>query len=106
MTAASTTVQLAQQLPYYAKYLLIAAYLASHNDVKLDKRLFVKHHGKQKKTQKTIKAKMMVSARILLLKFCKFLTRTTTLGFGKDVHTNGTKIISDRSTACHILFDC
>lgn len=64
-TAASTTTHLAQQLPYYAKYLLIAAYLASHNDVKLDKRLFMKHHGKKKKTQKTINANQMVSLLII-----------------------------------------
>lgn len=51
---------LAQQLPFYAKYLLIAAYLASHNDVKLDRRLFMKHHGKEKKTQQSMKAKQMV----------------------------------------------
>lgn len=51
---------LAQHMPYFAKYLLIAAYLASHNDVKLDKRLFMKHHGKVKKTQRSIKAKQMV----------------------------------------------
>lgn len=64
---AMTSMRLAQQLelPYYAKYLLIAAFLASHNDVKLDKRLFVKHHGKQRKTQKSIQAKQVVcSGRI------------------------------------------
>lgn len=57
-----TSTRLIQQLelPYYAKYLLIAAYLASHNDVKLDKRLFLKHHGKQRKTLKSIQAKQVV----------------------------------------------
>lgn len=39
------------ELPFYAKYLLIASFLASHNDAKFDKRLFMKHHGKQKKRQ-------------------------------------------------------
>lgn len=39
------------ELPYYAKYLLIASFLASHNESKFDKRLFMKHHGKQKKRQ-------------------------------------------------------
>lgn len=52
------------ELPYFAKYLLIAAFLASHNDVKLDKRLFVKHHGKQRKTQHTINAKQIVSEKM------------------------------------------
>lgn len=37
------------ELPYYAKYLLIASFLASHNDAKFDKRLFMKHHGKERK---------------------------------------------------------
>lgn len=36
-------------LPYYAKYFLIAAFLASYNSPKDDKRLFVKNHGKKKK---------------------------------------------------------
>lgn len=52
------------ELPYYAKYLLIAAFLASHNDVRLDKRLFVKHHGKQRKTQQSIRAKQIVSEKM------------------------------------------
>lgn len=52
------------ELPYYAKYLLIAAFLASHNDVRLDKRLFVKHHGKQRKTLQSIKSKQIVSEKM------------------------------------------
>lgn len=52
------------EIPYYAKYLLIAAFLASHNDVRLDKRLFVKHHGKQRKTQQSIRAKQIVSEKM------------------------------------------
>lgn len=40
---------LALDLPYYAKYFLIAAYLASYNSQREDKRLFIKNHGKQKK---------------------------------------------------------
>uniref|UniRef100_A0A8C6T5C6 Origin recognition complex subunit 5 n=1 Tax=Neogobius melanostomus TaxID=47308 RepID=A0A8C6T5C6_9GOBI len=38
------------ELPYYSKFLLIAAYLASYNPARTDKRFFVKHHGKIKKT--------------------------------------------------------
>lgn len=37
------------ELPYYAKYLLIASFLASHNDAKSDKKLFMKHHGKERR---------------------------------------------------------
>lgn len=48
------------ELPFYAKYLLIAAYLASHNDAKLDKRLFMKNHGKKRKRLQDIKSKAVV----------------------------------------------
>lgn len=45
------------ELPFYAKYLLIAAYLASYNSAKEDKRFFMKYHGKKRKTMKDVKAK-------------------------------------------------
>ncbi|XP_050074691.1 origin recognition complex subunit 5 [Anopheles maculipalpis] len=48
------------ELPYYAKYLLIAAYLASNNATKEDKRLFVKNHGKQRKRLQTVNARAKV----------------------------------------------
>ncbi|KAM3929277.1 origin recognition complex subunit 5 [Leptodactylus fuscus] len=38
------------ELPYYSKFLLIAGYLASYNPARTDKRFFVKHHGKIRKT--------------------------------------------------------
>ncbi|XP_063779963.1 origin recognition complex subunit 5 isoform X2 [Pseudophryne corroboree] len=38
------------ELPYYSKFLLIAGYLASYNPARTDKRFFLKHHGKIKKT--------------------------------------------------------
>ncbi|XP_052316451.1 origin recognition complex subunit 5-like isoform X2 [Oncorhynchus keta] len=38
------------ELPYYSKFLLIAAYLASYNPARTDKRFFLKHHGKIKNT--------------------------------------------------------
>lgn len=37
------------ELPYYAKYLIVAAFLASFNSPKEDKRLFVKLSGRTKK---------------------------------------------------------
>ncbi|CAH0555133.1 unnamed protein product [Brassicogethes aeneus] len=49
------------ELPYYAKFLLIAAYLASYNPVKDDKRLFMKFHEKSKKSIKDVKLKSKVS---------------------------------------------
>lgn len=52
------------ELPYYAKFLLIAAFLASHNAAKQDKRLFVKHHGKQRKRMQTVNARAKVGYSI------------------------------------------
>lgn len=43
------------ELPFYAKYLLIAAYLASYNTTKEDKRLFMKFQGKKQKSRKQTK---------------------------------------------------
>ncbi|KAK3579067.1 hypothetical protein CHS0354_029927 [Potamilus streckersoni] len=43
------------ELPYYSKYLLIAAYLASYNPAKTDKRFFAKHS--EKKSKKTLQKK-------------------------------------------------
>ncbi|XP_044754857.1 origin recognition complex subunit 5 isoform X2 [Coccinella septempunctata] len=52
------------ELPFYAKYLLIAAFLASYNPAKDDKRFFVKFHGKKIKTKKDIKMKSKVSEQL------------------------------------------
>jgi len=41
--------KLALDVPYYAKYFLIAAYIASFNSPKYDKQLFVKASSKRKK---------------------------------------------------------
>jgi hypothetical protein len=46
----SSSSRLSVELPFYSKFLMIAAYLASYNPQKTDKRFFVKHHGKQRKT--------------------------------------------------------
>ncbi|XP_044017210.1 origin recognition complex subunit 5 [Aphidius gifuensis] len=48
----TTKLALSFELPYYAKYMLIAAYLASYNPVKEDKRLFLKISSKKKKTKR------------------------------------------------------
>ena len=52
------------ELPFYSKFLLIAAFLASYNPAKSDKRFFVKHHGKQKKTLSSIKAKEKLNSQL------------------------------------------
>lgn len=46
-----TTQALNMELPFYSKYLLIASYIASYNPAKEDKRLFLKNHGKIRKTK-------------------------------------------------------
>ncbi|XP_046661670.1 origin recognition complex subunit 5-like isoform X1 [Homalodisca vitripennis] len=48
-TVLTTKILQSLDLPYYAKYFLIAAFLASYNSPKEDKRLFLKNHGKKKK---------------------------------------------------------
>lgn len=64
------------ELPYYAKYLLIASFLASHNDAKTDKRLFMKHHGKERK--RVQKAKVRVYKQKLCWRFLsKFSFKVT-----------------------------
>lgn len=52
------------ELPYYAKFLLIAAYLASYNPPKEDKRLFMKNHGKQKKRLQQVRAKAKINEKL------------------------------------------
>ncbi|KAG0710203.1 Origin recognition complex subunit 5 [Chionoecetes opilio] len=53
------------ELPLYSRYLLIAAHLASYNPARTDRRFFMKHHGKQRKTQASIKAKERCSSHLL-----------------------------------------
>ncbi|KAF4525549.1 hypothetical protein B566_EDAN012956 [Ephemera danica] len=53
------------ELPFYAKYLLIASFLASYNAPKHDKRLFMKFHGKEKKRMAT-KAKSVKMSSLLV----------------------------------------
>ncbi|XP_077977106.1 origin recognition complex subunit 5-like [Glandiceps talaboti] len=45
------TARINVELPYYSKYLLIAAYLASYNPARTDRRFFSKHHGKINKSR-------------------------------------------------------
>lgn len=52
------------ELPFYAKYLLIAAYLASYNPTKEDKKLFMKYQSKKSKTMREVKAKSKVSEKL------------------------------------------
>ncbi|GFG32810.1 hypothetical protein Cfor_06319 [Coptotermes formosanus] len=52
LLSSSATYVLSFDLPYYAKFFLIAAYLASYNPARADRRLFVKNHGKERKKKK------------------------------------------------------
>ncbi|CAD6997176.1 origin recognition complex subunit 5 [Ceratitis capitata] len=60
------SVKIAQslELPYYGKYLLIAAFIASYNSSKEDKRLFVKNHGKRRKRMQAVNAKAKVAEKM------------------------------------------
>lgn len=49
MTSVATQA-LNMELPFYSKYLLIGSYIASFNPASEDKRLFLKNHGKIKKS--------------------------------------------------------
>ncbi|KAL7303564.1 hypothetical protein TKK_0003723 [Trichogramma kaykai] len=53
----TTKLALSFELPYYAKYLLIAAFLASYNPAKEDRRLFLKEKVEKKKRKTTAKKK-------------------------------------------------
>lgn len=53
------------ELPYYSKFLLIAAYLASYNPAKTDKRFFAKHAGKMSKKSKLFKKHERASNHML-----------------------------------------
>ncbi|VDI46906.1 origin recognition complex subunit 5 [Mytilus galloprovincialis] len=53
------------ELPYYSKFLLIAAYLASYNPAKTDKRFFAKHGGKTSRQSKLLKKHERASNHML-----------------------------------------
>jgi len=62
--AIANAARLTVELPFYSKFLLIAAFLASYNPVKADKRFFTKHHGKQRKTASSIRAKERMNSQL------------------------------------------
>ncbi|XP_076448492.1 origin recognition complex subunit 5-like [Babylonia areolata] len=53
------------ELPYYSKYLLVAAYIASYNPVVSDKRFFCKKSGKISKRSKLMKKHERASNHLL-----------------------------------------
>jgi len=62
--AVSNVSRITIELPFYSKFLLIAAFLASYNPAKSDKRFFQKHHGKQRKTSSSIRAKERMNSQL------------------------------------------
>ena len=62
--AVSNPSRITIELPFYSKFLLIAAFLASYNPAKSDKRFFQKHHGKQRKTSSSIRAKERMNSQL------------------------------------------
>ena len=50
------------ELLFFSKFLIIAAFIASYNPAKCDKRFFVKHYGKQKMSVASIKAKKKLNS--------------------------------------------
>lgn len=75
-----TKLVLSIELPFYAKYMLIAAYLASNSPAKYDKFIFMKHSKKRKKirtvkklqTVPVTKSVMFTVSRMLAI-FCAIL---------------------------------
>ncbi|XP_013394402.1 origin recognition complex subunit 5 [Lingula anatina] len=53
------------ELPFYSKYLLVAAYLASYNPAKSDRRFFTKNCGKQRKSNRAVKKHERTSNQLL-----------------------------------------
>ncbi|XP_076815225.1 origin recognition complex subunit 5-like [Clavelina lepadiformis] len=52
------------ELPFYSKFILISAYLASYNPAKTDRRFFVKNAGKMKRTAHSMKKDEKKSAHL------------------------------------------
>ena len=57
-----STVRLNVELPFYSKFLLISAYIASYNPASSDKRFFMKSGGKIKKMRNTVAAAAKIAA--------------------------------------------
>ncbi|KAE8744212.1 hypothetical protein FOCC_FOCC009132 [Frankliniella occidentalis] len=63
--SSSAKYALSFELPYYAKYLIIAAFLASYNSPKEDKKLFVKLSGRNKKKVLKKNAQTKISSLVM-----------------------------------------
>lgn len=97
----TTKLALSFELPFYAKYMLIAAYLASYNPVKYDKHIFMKQSSKRrkkirpmKKTRENVqkKSRVFTISRMLAI-FCAILNEKV------DINAN---LLAQISTMCQL----
>lgn len=96
----TTKLALSFELPFYAKYMLIAAYLASYNPVKYDKHIFMKQSSKRRKKLRSIKkardvqkkSHVFTISRMLAI-FCAILNEKV------DINAN---LLAQISTMCQL----
>lgn len=97
----TTKLALSFELPFYAKYMLIAAYLASNNPAKYDKHIFMKRSSKRKKKVRSIKktgedaqkkSRVFTISRMLAI-FCAILDEKV------DINAN---LLAQISTMCQL----
>lgn len=98
----TTKLALSFELPFYTKYLLIAAYLASYIPAKHDKHIFMKQSSKRKKKGRSVKktkesesqkkSRVFTVSRMLAI-FCAILNEKV------DVNAN---LLAQISTMCQL----
>ncbi|XP_024871303.1 origin recognition complex subunit 5 [Temnothorax curvispinosus] len=96
----TTKLALSFELPFYAKYMLIAAYLASYNPAKCDKHIFMKRSKKRKKIRSIRKtgedapkkSRVFTISRMLAI-FCAILDEKV------DINAN---LLAQISTMCQL----
>jgi len=97
----TTKLALSFELPFYAKYMLIAAYLASYNPAKYDKHIFMKRSSKRRKRIRSIKktgenaqkkSRVFTISRMLAI-FCAILDEKV------DINAN---LFAQISTMCQL----
>ncbi|XP_019696647.1 origin recognition complex subunit 5 [Harpegnathos saltator] len=98
----TTKLALSFELPFYTKYMLIAAYLASHNLPKYDQRIFMKKSNKKKKkirsTKNIMETGLQKKPRVftitrMLAIFCTILDEKV------DINAN---LLAQISTMCQL----
>ncbi|KAL0131805.1 hypothetical protein PUN28_002986 [Cardiocondyla obscurior] len=97
----TTKLALSFELPFYAKYMLIAGYLASHNPAKYDKHIFMKQSSKRRKKLRSVKktendlqkkSRVFTISRMLAI-FCAILNEKV------DINAN---LLAQISTMCQL----